>query len=361
MNLKIEYLNKEDLRPYINNAKIHTAEQIEQIKNSIRQFGFNDPIAVWHDNEIIEGHGRLLAVMEMPEITDVPIIRLDNLTDEQRKAYTLIHNKLTMNTGFDVEMLNAEIASVADTIDLSQFDLEIEIPETKLDIDVPASLRYNTFENQEKMQFPSENYYGIPDMTPTDTVGDKFLRFADWKDVDDYSEYIAHFYYDDYKFIQAWRTPDKYIDRLSKFKAIISPDFSLYTDFPRALQILSCYRRQWCGAYWQSLGLDVIPDVVWGDEASFDYCFEGIPKGGTVAVSSVGVARDGDWNNKSGDMFKAGYDEMMRRIQPTTVLFYGDIIDGLEGNIIQIPSFYAEKRAYLNERAREKKNGPRQQ
>lgn len=81
MDLKIEYFNKEELRPYANNAKVHTAEQVEQIKKSIREFGFNDPIAVWHENEIIEGHGRLLAAMEMDEIETVPVIRLDGLTD----------------------------------------------------------------------------------------------------------------------------------------------------------------------------------------------------------------------------------------------------------------------------------------
>lgn len=80
--LKIEYLPKEELKAYCNNAKIHTAEQVEQIKNSIKEFGFNDPIAIWHDNEIIEGHGRLLAAMEMDEITTLPVIRLDNLTDK---------------------------------------------------------------------------------------------------------------------------------------------------------------------------------------------------------------------------------------------------------------------------------------
>lgn len=116
--LKIEYVKKEDLKPYVNNAKIHTGEQVEQIKKSIEEFGFNDPIAVWHDNEIIEGHGRLLAVMEMPDIKKVPIIRLDDLTEEQRKAYTLVHNKLTMNTDFDAFMLDIELE------DLPDFDFE---------------------------------------------------------------------------------------------------------------------------------------------------------------------------------------------------------------------------------------------
>lgn len=112
MKLKIEYVNKEDLKPYVNNAKIHTAEQVEQIKKSIQEFGFNDPIAVWHEDEIIEGHGRLLAVMEMPDIDTVPVIRLDDLTDEQRKAYMLVHNKLTMNTDFDIDILNLELEDI---------------------------------------------------------------------------------------------------------------------------------------------------------------------------------------------------------------------------------------------------------
>lgn len=125
MKLKVEYLNKEDLKPYANNAKIHTGEQIEQIKNSIREFGFNDPIAVWKDNEIIEGHGRLLAIMEMDDIDEVPVIRLDDLSDEERKAYTLVHNKLTMNTDFDEELLNIELEDILD-IDMSEFGFALE-------------------------------------------------------------------------------------------------------------------------------------------------------------------------------------------------------------------------------------------
>ena len=116
--LQIEYVSKSELKPYVNNAKVHTGEQVEQIKRSIKEFGFNDPIAVWHENEIIEGHGRLLAVMEMDDITEVPIIRLDDLTDEQRKAYTLVHNKLTMNTDFDIDMLNLELT------ELPNFDMD---------------------------------------------------------------------------------------------------------------------------------------------------------------------------------------------------------------------------------------------
>ena len=124
MKLKIEYLNKEDLKPYANNAKVHTAEQVEQIKNSIREFGINDPIEIWHENEIIEGHGRLLAAMEMDEIKDVPVIRLDDLTDEQRRAYMLVHNKLTMNTNFDFSLLGIELDGI-EGINMKDYGFDI--------------------------------------------------------------------------------------------------------------------------------------------------------------------------------------------------------------------------------------------
>ena len=122
MELKIEYLNKDELKPYANNAKLHPAEQVEQIKKSIEQFGFNDPIAIWHDNEVIEGHGRLLAVMEMDNVENVPVIRFDDLTDEERRAYMLVHNKLTMNSGFDFELLDIELENI--DIDMSEFGFE---------------------------------------------------------------------------------------------------------------------------------------------------------------------------------------------------------------------------------------------
>lgn len=122
--LTIEYLPLEDLKPYENNAKIHTEEQIEQIRKSIEEFGMNDPIAIWKDNEIIEGHGRLLACRQMG-LQEVPVIRLDDLTDDQRRAYMNVHNHLTMNTGFDFEILKEELARI-ENIDMGQFGFDIE-------------------------------------------------------------------------------------------------------------------------------------------------------------------------------------------------------------------------------------------
>ena len=120
-NLKIEYVSLSEIKPYEYNAKIHTEEQIGQIIESIREFGMNDPIGVWND-EIVEGHGRYIAAKKMGMKT-VPIIRLDNLNDEQRKAYMLIHNKLTMNTDFDFDILEKELDKL-DSIDMSFYGFE---------------------------------------------------------------------------------------------------------------------------------------------------------------------------------------------------------------------------------------------
>lgn len=128
MELKIEYLSPDELKPYENNAKRHPAEQIEQIKESIKEFGFNDPIAIDKGNVVVEGHGRLIAATELG-LEKVPVIRLDGLTEEQRKAYTLIHNKLTMNSGFDFSLLTLELDGLKDMFDLSTYgfsDFELD-------------------------------------------------------------------------------------------------------------------------------------------------------------------------------------------------------------------------------------------
>ena len=110
----------EDIKPYENNAKLHPQEQIEQIKKSIQEFGNNDPIAIDENNIIIEGHGRYEALKQL-DYKEVEVIKLSHLTEEQKKAYILVHNKLTMNTGFDLDILNEELESI-ENIDMEEFD-----------------------------------------------------------------------------------------------------------------------------------------------------------------------------------------------------------------------------------------------
>lgn len=123
--LEIIAINANDIRINPDNAKIHPDYQIEQIISSIEQFGFNDPIAVDEDTVIIEGHGRYYAAKKMG-LETVPAIRIEGLTAEQKTAYSLIHNKTTMNTGFDVNVLKKEIAEIVE-IDMSEFSFNLDM------------------------------------------------------------------------------------------------------------------------------------------------------------------------------------------------------------------------------------------
>ena len=122
--MKIELLTIDKIKMYENNAKLHPREQIEQIKKSILEFGNNDPIAVDEHNVIIEGHGRFVALKELG-YDEVEIIRLSHLTDEQKRAYILAHNKLTMNSGFDMDILELELEDITN-IDMEDFGFDFE-------------------------------------------------------------------------------------------------------------------------------------------------------------------------------------------------------------------------------------------
>ena len=123
----------DELTPDPNNAKDHPAWQVEQIKNSIEQFGNLDPIGVWgDDNLIVEGHGRYEALKELG-FYEAECIRLDWLTEEERKAYALAHNKLTMNSGFIPDALDMTLAAIGE-IDMSQFGFEIPEEEEPTEI-----------------------------------------------------------------------------------------------------------------------------------------------------------------------------------------------------------------------------------
>lgn len=119
--LKVEYVNIDTLVPYAGNAKEHPEWQVEQIANSIEQFGFSDPVGVWTNHqgvlEIVEGHGRVLAAKELG-IERVPVVKLDHLDDDARRVYAHVHNQTTLTSGFDMDALMVDIES------LPEFDWE---------------------------------------------------------------------------------------------------------------------------------------------------------------------------------------------------------------------------------------------
>lgn len=122
--MQIEDIDVKDLKPYENNARKHQDEDVAAIMASIKQFGFKDPIGVWSDdNIVVEGHGRLVAAKKLGMKT-VPCVRLDDLTDEQRRAYALAHNKTAELSMWDDDLLDIELGDITD-IDMSQFGFDL--------------------------------------------------------------------------------------------------------------------------------------------------------------------------------------------------------------------------------------------
>lgn len=123
--LKIEYLSINDLKPYDRNARKHQNEDVAAIVNSIKEFGFSDPIGVWGDeNTIVEGHGRLEAAKKL-KMDKVPVIHLDHLTDEQRRAYALAHNKTAELSSWMDDVLSEELDNIFD-IDMEDFGFNLD-------------------------------------------------------------------------------------------------------------------------------------------------------------------------------------------------------------------------------------------
>ena len=141
--MKIQKISIDKIKPYESNAKLHPPEQIEQIKKSIKEFGNNDPIAIDENNVIIEGHGRYQALKELG-FKEIEVIRLSHLNEQQKKAYILVHNKLTMNTGFDFNMLSLELDSI-DDFDMSDFGFEIDFEKENQRISENKELDTNQF------------------------------------------------------------------------------------------------------------------------------------------------------------------------------------------------------------------------
>lgn len=126
----------------------------------------------------------------------------------------------------------------------------------------------------------------------------------------------VHFFIDDYRFERVWNRPEYYAAKYAG-KILLSPDFSLYADYPRILQKWNLYRSRWLTCYFSSVGIRVIPVATWGLEDSYEYCFDGLPEGSVVAISTRGC-------RYCKEEFSNGVDAMMERVNPGLVLCCGD-------------------------------------
>lgn len=193
------------------------------------------------------------------------------------------------------------------------------------------------FENFNKYCFDGIGEYDIPEIEPCNIYpAGEFIPFNYALTAKDREGKIVHCFVDDYQFVRVWNTPGRYVPKLAEFAAVCAPDFSTYIDMPRAMQIYNHYRKHWVAAYWQMHDMVVYPTISWSDEDSYSWCFDGEPHGGVVAVSSVGTQN----NSESKRLFLRGWDEMLKRLDPSWIIFYGQVPIECDWNIIRVRPHY---------------------
>ena len=160
------------------------------------------------------------------------------------------------------------------------------------------------------------------------------------------------FYMHDVAFRQILTSTSKYLDELSRFAAVISPDCSLYRDMPLCLQITNTYMNRAVGFYLQKHGVYVIPNVRWGDERSFEFCFQGLPTNDIVCISTHGCIK-GEENKY---YFKLGLEEMLIVLKPQVVLVHGSMPDEVFSDFLSETKF-VHYESYISKMKGAKRNG----
>ncbi|MFC8531919.1 DUF4417 domain-containing protein [Nocardia sp. NPDC057227] len=167
--------------------------------------------------------------------------------------------------------------------------------------------------------WPTDSRWGIPTLQP---CGFEPESLAAWHDpsarVMAAGTGALHFFLDDYRFERTWTSPEAATTRVAEVGAALTPDFSLWRNMPLAAQVWQVYRSRWVGAWWQHCGLKVIPTVSWAGPETFDFAFDGLPAGATLAVGTVGL-RDPE----AKTLFRAGVAELLTRCTPSLLLVYG--------------------------------------
>lgn len=171
-------------------------------------------------------------------------------------------------------------------------------------------------------EFDCEGPYGIPILEKVTELPDvQWLPFNRANVEERRQQKGIHFFMDDYIFERCWKDPARYAQLLLSYGAVMSPDFSLFTDYPYAVQIYNHWRKHMLGAYWQRWGMKVIPSICWSDRDSFDWCFDGEPMHSIVAISTLGTQK----SPFARRLFLEGFIEMLDRLEPIGIIWYGDI------------------------------------
>ena len=194
--------------------------------------------------------------------------------------------------------------------------------------------------------------FELPKIKTSSLIPEKTAPFskaisAKWTDFDCWVVFYEH----DIKFERLWHNPKQYLPKLKKFRGVISPDFSMYRNMPLCMQLWNAYRGRSLAAWLQLNGIEVIPNVRFGDERTYRFCFDGIEKFKTVAVGTHGCIK----HKEDKIFFMVGLAHMVQRLSPKNIIVYGSAPDSIFKpykdmgiNIIALESEFSKSRKRVN-------------
>lgn len=184
-----------------------------------------------------------------------------------------------------------------------------------------------------------EDEFDIPVLYSSNLIPNQLIPFSKAMTTKNHSQWV-HFYENDIAFLRIWRQPRKYLKILKKFYGVISPDFSLQRNMPLIMQMWSTYMGRALGNFWQHNGIEVIPNVRFNDDRTYNFAFNGLDKNANLAISSLGSLK----NKEERRYFISGLEVMLKTLTPKNLMVYGSTPENIFGdykketNIIQFPS-----------------------
>ena len=188
----------------------------------------------------------------------------------------------------------------------------------------------------------------LPCLSTSDMLPNELITFskAMSKSAHNHDKWVMFYEHDRY-FERLWHNPKQYLQKLKKYNGVISPDFSLYRNMPLVMQEWNTYRGRALANWMQTNGIEIIPNVRWNDERTYEFCFDGIKRNKTVAVGTHGCIKHA--TDKAH--FKKGLEELIKRLSPQNIIVYGAAPNEVFGkykssgiNIIQFESEFAKSR-----------------
>lgn len=185
---------------------------------------------------------------------------------------------------------------------------------------------YDVFNSKLVENARYSGFFEMPAVNTSSLIPGKLISFSDAmsKGCDSYDSWII-FYEHDQKFERLWNNPQKYLEKIKRFKGVISPDFSIYRNMPLGMQIWNTYRNRALAAWLQSEGIELIPNVRWNDERTYLFCFDGVEKEKTVAIGTHGCIKKKD----DKEYFKKGLAQMVKMLSPQNIIVYGAAPDAI--------------------------------